>query len=78
VLLTESFLLVILGLVVKRRPLLATASSFVILAGLRMVVLSPSLVLPALVAASCLFLGVGVAMLVLHGRKRRAAGPETD
>ncbi len=73
VLLVESFLLVVLGLVVKRRGLQACASTFVILAGLRMVFQNPDLILPAFAMASCTFFSVGLGVLVYQGLKRRHA-----
>lgn len=77
VLLGESFVLVVLGLVVKRRALLATASTFVVLAGLRMIFQNRELILPALVSASCLFLSVGLIVLVYQGLRPRAPLPVT-
>jgi hypothetical protein len=73
VLLVESFLLLLLSLGVGRRTLLATASTFVILAGLRMVVQNTDLILPAVISASCLFLSVGLGVLIYQGFKRRGA-----
>lgn len=72
-LLAESFLLVVLGLIVKRRGLQACASTFVILAGLRMVFQNPDLILPAFALASCTFFSVGLGVLVYQGLKRRRA-----
>ena len=76
VLLGESFVLILVGLVVKRRGLLACASTFVIVAGLRMVFQNPDLILPALVTASCTFIGVGLVVLIVMGVRRRAASAD--
>jgi len=72
-LLGESFVLIVVGLLAKRRGLLAVATTFVIVAGLRMVFQNPNLILPALIAASALFLTVGLAALIYFGIKRRGA-----
>ncbi len=69
-LLAESVFLVVLGLIVKRYGMMASASGFAILAGLRMVFLNPILTLPALVLASITFFAVGLGVLVYQGRKR--------
>jgi hypothetical protein len=73
VLLGESFVLILLGLVTKRRGLLAVSTTFVILAGLRMVFQNPNLILPALVTASCTFFSVGIGVLIYYGVKRQRA-----
>lgn len=80
-LLAESFVLIVLGLLVKRRGLQAGATTFAILAGLRMVFQNPDLILPAFAAASCTFFSVGLGVLVWQGLKRRRAvqaGPPPD
>lgn len=75
-LLAESFVLIVLGLLVKRRGLQAGATTFAILAGLRMVFQNPDLILPAFAAASCTFFSVGLGVLIWQGlKRRRAPGP---
>jgi hypothetical protein len=69
-LLVESFALIVVGLIARRRGLLAVSTTFVVLAGLRMVFQNPSLILPALVLASVTFFAVGVAVLIYFGTKR--------
>jgi hypothetical protein len=82
-LLGESFALLLVGLLAKRKGLLAVASTFVIIAGLRMVFQNPALILPAFVVVSALLIGVGLAVLLWQGMKRRGlsapskgSGPE--
>jgi hypothetical protein len=73
ILLLESLFLLGLGLVVRRRGLLATSTTLLVLGGLRLLFLTPELILPALILAGLLLLVVGFVVLVVVGLKQRAA-----
>jgi hypothetical protein len=73
ILLVESLVLLGLGLVVRRRALLAASTTLLVLGGLRLLFLTPALILPALILAGLLLLVVGFVVLVVVGLRQRKA-----
>jgi hypothetical protein len=78
VLLVECFALLGVGVVVRNRALLGTTVLLMVLAGLRLLFAEPGLIPFVLCFAGVALLAVGVAALVIVGRRRARAGPPGD